>query len=279
VKIAMRKIQIVTDSTAYIEKDESIEKNISIVPLSVQFCGRVFKEGFPGEFKDFFDSLENTNEFPTTSQPAVGDFVEAYVKALQVGEEIISIVISSELSGTYNSARLAADLVAPDRITVIDSKTSAGNLKLLVNRAVQLAEQGVSRSEIEKEVIKQRENMNANLTVDTLEYLKRGGRLSNTTAFIGSLLNIKPVIGLIDGKLVPVGKERGKKKAMEAIISMVPENAERISIAHVQNYEEALQYKIELEMKFPNAVITIDELGPVIGSHLGPKAIGLCASW
>lgn len=275
----MRKIHIVTDSTAYFAKEDSIKKNIGIVPLSVHFCGDVSKEGFPGEFKDFYEKLENTKEFPTTSQPAVGDFACAYKRALEIGEEVIAIVISSELSGTYNSARLAADMVDEEKITVIDSKTSAGNLKLLVEKAVQLSEQGLSRKEIEDEIIKQRENMSINLTVDTLEYLKRGGRLSNTTAFIGTLLNIKPVIGLVDGRLVSVGKERGKKKAMEAIISMVPDNVKRISIAHVQNDSEAQQYKNELEKRFKNAIITIDELGPVIGSHIGPKAIGLCASW
>lgn len=275
----MRRVQIVTDSTAYITKVDSIKNNINIVPLSVHFCDEVNKEGFPGEFKDFFDKLVNSNEFPTTSQPAVGDFAEVYKKALELGEEIIVIVISSELSGTYNSARLAADLINADKITVIDSKTSAGNLKLLVEIASQLSDKGASRKEIVNEVIKQRENMSINLTVDTLEYLKRGGRLSNTTAFIGTLLNIKPVIGLVDGKLVPVGKERGKKKAMESIISKVPENVKRISIAHVQNISEAEQYKSELEKRFTNALITIDELGPVVGSHIGPKAIGLCSSW
>lgn len=275
----MRKVQIVTDSTAYFTRKDAIDKQINIVPLSVNFCGSVEKEGFSGEFREFFNKLKNSNEFPTTSQPAVGDFVEAYKKALEVGEEIITIVISAELSGTYNSARLAADMVAPDKITIIDSKTSAANLKLLVETAVQLSEQGLSRKEIENELIRQRENMSINLTVDTLEYLKRGGRLSNATALIGTLLNIKPVIGLVDGKLVPVGKERGKKKAMETIISKIPENVKRISIAHIQNLDEAEQYKNELEKRFPNTAITIDELGPVIGSHLGPKAIGLCSSW
>lgn len=275
----MRKVQIVTDSTAYFTRKDASDKQINIVPLSVNFCGSIEKEGYSGEFRDFFDKLKNSSEFPTTSQPAVGDFVEAYKRALELGEEIITIVISAELSGTYNSARLAADIVAPEKITIIDSKTSAGNLKLLVELAVQLSEQGLSRNEIENEIIRQRENMSINLTVDTLEYLKRGGRLSNTTAFIGTLLNIKPVIGLVDGKLVPVGKERGKKRAMETIISKIPENVNRISIAHIQNLDEAEQYKIELEKRFPNTKITIDELGPVIGSHLGPKAIGLCSSW
>ncbi|MFA5524238.1 MAG: DegV family protein [Tissierellales bacterium] len=275
----MKKIQIVTDSTAYFTREDSIKNNINIVPLSVHFCGEVDEEGFPGDFESFFEKLENSNEFPTTSQPAVGDFAEVYKKAFEIGEEIIVIVISSELSGTHNSARLAADMVDADNITVIDSKTSAGNLKLLVEIATQLSEQGATRKKIEEEIIKQRENMSINLTVDTLEYLKRGGRLSNTTAFIGTLLNIKPVIGLVDGKLVPVGKERGKKKAMESIISKVPENVKRISIAHVQNISEAEQYKSELEKRFTNALITIDELGPVVGSHIGPKAIGLCSSW
>lgn len=275
----MRRIQIITDSTAYMTKDYVNKNKIEIVPLLVNFGGEIIKEGFPGEFNVFYEKLKNTKDFPTTSQPSTGDFVKAYERAFNTVEEIIVLTISSELSGTYNSARLAADILETDKITVIDSRTSAGNLKLLVEQAVHLAEKGFTRINIEKKILKQIENMNINLTVDTLEYLKRGGRLSNTTAFIGNLLNIRPVIGLVDGKLVPVGKERGKKKAMERIISLVPDYAKRISIAHVQNLEEAEAYKIELIKRFTNAEITIDELGPVIGSHIGPKAIGLCASW
>ncbi|SDZ06583.1 EDD domain protein, DegV family [Proteiniborus ethanoligenes] len=275
----MSRIKIITDSTAYVTKEYANKNRVEIVPLSVNFCGEINKEGFPGEFNEFYEKLVNTKEFPTTSQPSTGDFIEAYKKAFETGDEIIVLTISSELSGTYNSARLGADMLETDKITVIDSKTSAGNLKLLVEKAVLLVEQGFRRAEIEKEILIQIKNMSINLTVDTLEYLKRGGRLSNATAFIGTLLNIKPVIGLINGKLEPIGKERGKKRAMEAIISMVPENVKIISIAHVQNIKEAEAYKAQLEKKFTNAIITIDELGPVIGSHIGPKAIGLCASW
>lgn len=275
----MKKIQIITDSTAYFTRKYLIEEQIQVVPLMVQFCGTVSKEGFPGEFDEFYRILKETKEFPTTSQPSVGDFVKTYKSALETYEEIITIVISSELSGTYNSARLAADIVNSEKITVIDSRTSAGNLKVLVEKANELAKQGYERTQIVNEILSQIENMSITLTVDTLEYLKRGGRLSNTSAFLGNLLNIKPIIGLIDGKLVPIGKERGKRKAMNKIVSMVPEQVKKIVIAHVQNLGEAQQFKEILEEKFKNVEIIIDELGPVLGSHLGPKAIGLCASW
>ena len=275
----MRPVQIITDSTAYLSKEYAEKNNIEIVPLSVELCGEVQKEGYPGDFEDFFNKLVGSKGFPKTSQPSAGDFIEAYKRAFKRGDEIVAILFSSKLSGTYNSASVAAEIEAPDKITVIDTGTAVGNLRFLIEKAVKLSKTGASRQEIVDMVNTDRKNTSINLTVETLEYLKRGGRLSNSKAIIGTILNIKPIIGLVDGRLIPVDKVRGKKKAIETMIDMVPDYVNRISIGHVQNHDEANELKKLLEERFKQAIITIDEIGPVIGSHIGPKAIGICSSW
>jgi len=276
--VYMSNIQVITDSTAYITKEYSKKNHIEVVPLSVEFEGVVKSEGYPGEFEDFYNKLKTSRDFPKTSQPSAGAFVEVYNRALSSGKEIITIVLSSKLSGTFNSASLAAEIVGTDKVTVIDSETTAANLRILVERAKELGQKGLNRNEIVEIIEREKKHTGINLTVDTLDYLKKGGRLSSSQAFIGSLLNIKPIIALIDGVLVPKEKIRGKSKAMEAIINNIPENAKKISVCHILNIEEAEVLKIMLEKKHSEAIVTIDELGPVIGSHLGPKGMGVCYS-
>jgi DegV family protein with EDD domain len=173
----------------------------------------------------------------------------------------------------------AAQMCDNDRITVIDSETCGPNLKFLVERANQLSLDGKTKDEIVDIINIEKKNTGINITVGTLEYLKRGGRLSSTQAFIGTLLSIKPIIALIDGKLEPIDKVRGKSKAIAAMISNIPQNVKRISIAQIQNLEDAEEIKVVLKEKFPEAEITFSELGPVVGSHLGPKALGICYKW
>jgi DegV family protein with EDD domain len=275
----MPNIKIVTDSTAYIKKDYLTANDIDSVPLSVIFQGDVTNEGYPGEFDSFYQKLKVSKDFPTTSQPSIQAFYNVFQPALDSNQEVITIVLSSKLSGTYNSAMAAAQMCESDKITIIDSETCGPNLKFLVERAHQLNAAGKSRDEIVTLINKEKKNMGINLTVGTLEYLKRGGRLSNTQAFIGTLLNIKPIIALIDGKLEPIAKVRGKSKAIDAMISNIPQDVNRISICQIDNIDESLEVKDILEAKFPKAEITIDELGPVVGSHLGPLALGICYKW
>ncbi|MDF2533240.1 MAG: degV family protein [Clostridia bacterium] len=275
----MARVKIVTDSTAYITKEYLNTNDIASVPLSVIFQGTVTNEGFPGEFDSFYEKLKASEDFPTTSQPSIQAFYNVFKPALDNGQEVIAIVISSKLSGTYNSAMAAVQMCETDRVTVIDSEAAGPNLKFLVEQANQLSLDGKSRDEIVDVINKEKKNMRINLTVGTLEYLKRGGRLGSTQAFIGTLLSIKPIIALIDGKLEPIDKVRGKSKAIEAMISNIPQEVKRISIAQIQNLEEAEEVKNILQDKFPNAEVTLSELGPVVGSHLGPKALGICYRW
>jgi DegV family protein with EDD domain len=272
-------VQIVTDSTAYFSKEYADKNHIRVVPLSVTFSGLTNDEGFPGEFEEFYHKLETSKDFPTTSQPSIEAFATAFQEILASGSEIVTIVISEKLSGTFNSASAAAAMVAPDKITVIDSETSVANLKLLVEIARGMAEKGSSRAEIAAAVDREKKRMSINLTVGSLEYLRRGGRLSGAQAMIGSLLNVKPIVGLIDGKLEAVAKVRGKNKALEFMIGEVPDNAVHITVCHILNLEEAQEVRDRLREKFPHIDVDIDEIGPVIGSHLGPKSLGICSKW
>lgn len=273
----MFRIQIITDSTAYFTREETNALNIKVVPLAVTFEGVTENEGYPGEFEGFYNQLKTSQSFPTTSQPSIEAFASVFQKTVDSGQEIICLVISAALSGTYNSASVAAEMTAPDRISVIDSKTTVANLKYLVKMAVEMAEKGMSRSEIVKALEKQKEKTLVNLTVDTLEYLKKGGRLTSTQALLGSLLNVRPVIGLEDGRLVPVSKVRGKSKALEFMMDRIPENVIHISVCHILNEEEAKDIQSKLQERFPNTKVGLEVIGPVIGSHLGPKAIGICS--
>jgi DegV family protein with EDD domain len=275
----MAKVQIVTDTTAYFTKEYAEQNNIKIVPLSVTFSGETNDEGFPGEFEEFYGKLKTSKDFPTTSQPSIEAFASVYKEILAQEKEIITIVISEKLSGTYNSASAAANMTAPDKITVIDSETTVSNLKLLVKIANEMAEQGKSREEIVSAIEQEKKRMSVILAASTLEYLKRGGRLSAAQATIGTLLNVKPIIGLVDGKLEAVAKVRGKNKALDYLVENVPDNAVEISVLHILSSKDAELVYRKLQERFPHIQIGIDEIGPVIGSHLGPGGIGVCSKW
>lgn len=273
----MSKIKIITDSTSYITKEYAEKENITVVPLSYVFDGISYKEGFKGEFDEFFQKLGSTKLFPTTSQPPAGEFVEAFENAFKDDyDEIVVILLSSKLSGTYNSAVLAQNMLENKSITIIDTLTSASNLRFLVEDAVEMVKEGKSSDEIKEFIEEKKNNMKVYLTADTLEYLSRGGRLSTFQSTVGNLLNIKPIIQLKEGELSLLEKTRGKNKAIEGTIEKVPEDVSKIAVCHALNIDEAKKVKGILEEKFPNALISLDDLGPVIGAHLGPKAIGIC---
>ena len=273
----MEKIKIITDSTSYITKEYARENNIPIVPLSYYFSEEMEKEGFPGEFENFFYKLENSDLFPNTSQPSTGDFLEEYERAFKEGyEEIIVILLSSKLSGTYNSANLAKDILGDERISIVDSEQAASNLRFLVEDATNMSKDGKTMEDIVEHLENKKKQMYVYLTVDTLEYLKRGGRLSSFQSAIGSVLKIKPIIQLKDGVLDSLEKTRGKNKALNSMGEKIFKDVEKISICHVLDIKEAEKFKSDLEKRFPQAEITIDELGPVIGCHLGPGGIGIC---
>lgn len=273
----MRKVGIITDSTAYLDSEFIEKHDIGIVPLSYTFEGENYKEGVTETFDEFFSRFEKSKDFPVTSQPSTGDFLQVYEEWLERYDELLVITISSLISGTFSNAVLAAEMLDDANITIVDSLNSASNLRFMIERALELLEDKTV-PEVVEVLEKERGNYEVFLIVDNLEYLKRGGRISSFASSIGNFLQLKPIIGLIDGKLELVERIRGTKKAIERVIDLIPENADRISICHIFNDEVANQLVESLGAKHPDAKITIDDLGPVIGSHIGLKAFGILFS-
>jgi DegV family protein with EDD domain len=276
-------IKIVTDSTAYLSQELINRYDISVVPLIVNFGDESFREGEKYTNKEYYHKLKTTNLVATTSQPSSGDFHAVYEKLAGEGHEIISIHISSVLSGTTASAQAASSLLPEAKITVIDSLSTAIPLGWMVCEAAKNAQAGQSVEEITRQVEKIKQNINLLFVVDTMEFLKRGGRVGGAQALVGTLLQIKPILHLKAGRIEVFDKVRTKQKALARLIgefdsfmsSRQPNENLRVAILHIDTEENAAILKREVLEKYPGLQIEGGELGPVVGSHAGPGTLGI----
>ena len=276
----MSNIAIVTDSTAYLPK-EIIEKyNIHVVPLSVNFKNKTFKEGFDISTKDFYEKIAVMEELPTTSQPAIGEFFVLYEELAKDHNEAIAIHLSSGISGTLNTSRTAGNMVENIEVEVIDSKIACYGLGFMVIEAAKLAGEGKSVAEIKDRIEYLVENMRGYFIVDDLSYLHKGGRLNAAEYLIGSMLKIKPIIYFNDKVLEPFEKVRTKKKAIERILQLLHQDAKagapiQLSVVHANVEEEANELLEMIQKEYPNVEGNISDFGPVIGAHTGPGTLGM----
>lgn len=269
-------IHIVVDSVAYLAKDYMAEHNITCVPLSYDFEGQNYVEGFPGEFDAFFEQFKKSKSFPTTSQPPMGDFLQVFDKLTENPEdEVICVTLSSGISGTFNSAKLAQAESRTDRIHVVDSTLAAALQGYLVELAVKLRREGKTAQEIVRAMEMEIPHLHIDILVDNLEYLKRGGRISKSVAAIGGMLGIKPIITFVDGKLEMKSKARGMNKALDAVFSEIPKETRWVRIHHILARDKAEEVMARVKDTFPEADVDIWELGPVVGCHVGPGTIGI----
>lgn len=269
------KTAIVTDSTSDISPEAAKEKGITVVPLNVRFGDRDFRDRIDIDSAGFFRMLSEPNARPSTSLPSPGVFVEVYKKILEDNDSIISIHISSHLSGTFQSARTAAMSMDGKNISVIDSGQVASGLNIVVTRAVERAACGVSNNEIISGINSDMKKVKLYFIVDTLEYLERGGRIGKASSLIGGVLNIKPILTVKDGVIEPVSKVRSRKKGIVKVFEMLRESGtpEIIAISHAACYEAAQEAEELIRTEFPAAKIVRSEIGPVIGTHTGPGCI------
>lgn len=275
----MSKIVIVTDSTSCMTRDYVENNDIKVMPILVDFDGTIIREGFQGEYEESYRLLELCKDFPKTSQPPIGEFEEIFKNAIESDKDVIAIMVSSKTSGTYNTALMAAHMVGTDNISVIDSQTSGPNLRVLVERANELAKDGKSRDEIVKIIEKEKKHMSVNMTFESLDYIEKAGRLSHSKKVIVNMLNIKPIVGVVDGTIQIVGRSRGKNKAIKQMIDNIHPDSKIIHIAYILNREEAQKLGEKVSKKFPDAVIELSEIGPSLGTMFGPKALGILCSW
>jgi DegV family protein with EDD domain len=273
------KTAVVTDSTAYIPKEMREQLNIHMIPLSVIFGLETYQEEKEISATEFFEEVR-TRELPTTSQPPVGEFVELYTRLAAEYDDVISIHLSSGISGTYQGAVAAAEMVEGIKVHAFDSEISCMVQGFYVLEAAEWALQGKSAKEILDRLEDMRETIQAYFIVDDLAHLQRGGRLSSAQAIIGSLLQVKPLLHFVDKKIVPFEKVRTRKKAMKRVANLLGEAVKggepyRAVIIHANREAEAYEWKKELESIYSNVEFMISYFGPVIGSHLGEGSMGL----
>jgi DegV family protein with EDD domain len=271
-------VRIVTDSTANLKPELAAQHNILVIPLKVQMGNQAYSEGVDLTGEEYIRKLPSQNPLPTTSQPTPIEFEEAYNRILAEGDEIISIHLSSDLSGTHNSATIGANSTDKSKITVIDSRTISVGLTMLAIAAAEMAKAGKSRSEIVASIEKLMQTVPLALTLDTLEYLRKGGRIGGAQALIGGLLKIKPTIEVKNGKLEAGERARSRGKALDLLVEkMVATFGNKpiwVGIAEVASpdvaeFEKALRAKLNVQRLY------ICTIGPVVATHTGPNTIGV----
>jgi DegV family protein with EDD domain len=280
VQLTAENTAIVLDSTADFPEAPARFPNWRIVPLYVRFGDESFRDYEELGPPEFYDRLRTAPETPTTSQPTPGDFLAAY-EQLAGYERILSLHISAKLSGTAQSARTAADQLDGDRIRVFDSQTASAAIAMLGLAIQRRLERGTTDEEVADLVARYPREAGLLFTVDTLEYLRKGGRIGRAAAFAGNLLNVKPILSIENGEVLPIKRVRGNHKAFlefqgtfESTTAADDTNL-RVGIAHA-SAPERLQALTELVQHVrPRATIDVaTTLGAVVGSHAGPGTVG-----
>ena len=270
-------IKIITDSTSDIDLKYAQELNVEVVPLKVIIDGKEYKDRIDLQPEEFYDLLVNSRTLPSTSQPSPQDFVDLYETTKNNNDSVIVITLSSVISGTYQSANLAKDLVDYDDIYVIDSLGTTQMQRLLVLKAVALRNEGMNAQDLYTFLEAYKHRIRLFAFVDTLEYLYKGGRLSRTAATAGTLLKFKPIIGFDEGKLDVFAKARGTQKATAKIIDLIQQDGEMdldepICIGYTGSSDGLDKFENTLRETLHFGETLHGIVGPVIGTHAGPGA-------
>lgn len=270
-------VRVVTDSASDLPPDVCEQLGIEVVPLTIRFGDREYVDRKELSTEAFWEQLASSPVLPETAAPSVGAFEEAFRSLHDAGADgIVCVNLSARLSATMQSAQLAAkalDGLCP--IEVIDSENASMGTGNLVLHAARRAAEGADVETITREVTERRSRQKLFAMLDTLEYLKKGGRIGGARAMLGSMLSIKPLITVIDGAVEEAGKVRTRSKALQFIIDKIPEgNVESICVLHAEA-ADVDQFIQMVQPKVPGAEMIVGRIGPVVGVHVGPRAIGL----
>jgi DegV family protein with EDD domain len=276
----MGKVAIVTDSTAYLEPGVAQELDITVVPLNVHIGDETLRDGVDITSEAFFQRLEQGGVPPRTSPPSVQTFESVYANLHARTDQILSIHISSQLSQTLRNARRGAEsLLGRCSIAVIDSQTTSLGLGILAKNAAMAAQEGASLDEIVRLIRGMIPHIYIVFYVDQMDYLERGNRIGKAQAILGTMLNVKPLLFMEDGEIIPLEKVRTHEKAVEKLFEFVAEFSDLEQAAVVQRYvhatEETKLLLERLKQMFPDVEFPIIQYGPVLASHIGPSAMGV----
>jgi DegV family protein with EDD domain len=275
---------VVTDTTAYLPDEMCARHDIRRVSLYVSLEGepRPEIEIAPSEYAEFYERLRKSAEGATTSQPSVGDFTSVYEPLLAEGRDVVSIHISAGISGTYQAALQARQELIDsgkggDRISVWDSRTACGGQGMMVLAAARAAARGASGADAIDAVERARQQLRSWFAIDTLEYLRKGGRIGSAQAWLGSALQIKPILTL-EEEITPIERVRTRRRAFERMVEFAREQKEAGAdgwvVQHIHDADTARRLVDECRQVFDDEPIFVSEIGPVIGAHVGPGLLG-----
>ena len=275
-----KKVNIIVDSTADITED--VKERLTVVPLTLRFGDEEYIEGVTIQKKEFYQKLIESDVLPKTSQAAPADFEDVFEKIVAAGESAVVITLSSKLSGTWQSAMIAAREYE-DSVYVVDSRSVAIGVAILAKLALRLVDEGMRAREIAERLEKEREKICLIAMLDTLEYLKKGGRISAAAAFAGGVLSIKPVVCIRDGEIVILGKARGSKQGNNLLVSEIRKTGgidftKPILLGYTGLDDTLLQKYIEdSKALWEEGISSLETtmIGSVIGTHAGPGAVAV----
>jgi DegV family protein with EDD domain len=272
-------VRVVTDSTSDIPHAIARDLGITVVPLTVVFGEESFRDGVDIDAPAFYERLITAKELPRTSQPSVETFRDAYLQAAETSEEMVSIHVSSRLSGTINAASVAREELSHQlHIDIIDSYNVSLGLGAIVIEAAEAARAGATMEQVGRVARGAMDRVKWYAFLDTLEYLQRGGRIGRARALAGSILSIKPILHAEDGEIAPFERIRTRGKAVERLYDLAMEDAmvKHLYVASANNDDEAEAFVERLRPRMPHTDFVVAQFGPVIGVYTGPNALGFC---
>jgi len=276
----MSKVAIVTDSTAYIPK-ELIEKHqITVAPQVLIWGNETYLDGVDIQPEEFYTRIKTATVMPTTSQATIGSFHQIFSRLMEDDYQVLAILISKVLSGTIASAEQARDMFPGLQVEIVDSQAAAMALGFQVLTAARLRDQGASLAECKAVAEKSVQHTGVVFAVDTMEFLHRGGRIGGATRFLGSALNIKPILELRDGRVEAVDRVRTRSKSLQRVVELVEQQIAgrtpvRLAVLHANAPEDAHQLLEMANARIPSIENIFSEVSPVVGNHAGPGTVGL----
>jgi len=276
----MSKVAIVTDSTAYIPK-ELIEKHqITVAPQVLIWGNETYLDGVDIQPEEFYTRIKTATVMPTTSQATIGSFHQIFSRLMEDDYQVLAILISKVLSGTIASAEQARDMFPGLQVEIVDSQAAAMALGFQVLTAARLRDQGASLAECKAVAEKSVQHTGVVFAVDTMEFLHRGGRIGGATRFLGSALNIKPILELRDGRVEAVDRVRTRSKSLQRVVELVEQQIAgrtpvRLAVLHANAPEDAQQLLEMANARIPSIENIFSEVSPVVGNHAGPGTVGL----
>jgi DegV family protein with EDD domain len=275
-----RKVAVVTDSTANMPENLLQEYDIQVIPLTVNWEGESLLDGVDIQQDAFYQRLQTAKEMPTTSQPSVGQFIEFFTKVAETADSIVGIFISEALSGTMDSARSAVKEMPEVPIEVVDSRSAAMGLALIVSEAARMAAAGKDYKEIAEIARATVPKVRLLFVVDTLEFLHRGGRIGGAQRLVGSVLSIKPILHLVDGKIESLASVRTKRKAIDRLLEIVGDESGwkpevHYGVLDAMAPETGDMVFDRIKQQGQPAELLRSGISPVIGTHIGPGAVGV----